>query len=78
MSVLTNYTDARSGFSLGFVEKLSAFWAGLRSGFTTYEEGNRRIAEVRRLEAMSDAELAGRGLARDRIVHFVFRDMFGS
>lgn len=57
---------------------LSALWAGLRAGLMTYHEGNRRIAEVRRLQALSDAALAERGLARDRIVHFVFRDLFGT
>ena len=35
-----------------------------------------RFNEVRRLQAMSDAELAERGIARDRIVHHVFRDIY--
>jgi len=78
MTTLHTDIDARSGFGHGVREKLSAFWAGLGAGFITYHEGNRRIAQVRRLQAMSDTELAERGIARDCIVHFVFRDMFGS
>jgi hypothetical protein len=76
----TFHTDiaARSSFGHGIREKLAAFWAGLVAGVTTYHEGNRRIDEVRRLQALSDAELAERGIARDRIAHFVFRDLFGS
>ena len=35
-----------------------------------------RQAEIRHLQAMSDAELAARGLTRDRIVHHVFRDLY--
>ncbi len=35
-----------------------------------------RFSEVRRLQAMSDAELAELGVARDRIVHHVFRDIY--
>lgn len=78
MAVFQNVTVARSGFENGIGERVSALWAGLRSGFLSHQEGQRRIDEVRRLQAKSDAELAALGLSRDRIVHFVFRDMFGS
>lgn len=36
-----------------------------------------RVREIERLQNMSDAELAKRGLTRDGIVHFVFRDTIG-
>ncbi len=35
-----------------------------------------RFNEVQRLQALSDAELAEMGIARDRIVHHVFRDIY--
>jgi len=39
--------------------------------------GTRLLAEVRGLEALSDTELARRGLSRDRIVARVFAPYFG-
>ena len=36
---------------------------------------NRRLHDVQRLEAMTDAELAEFGIARDDIVRYVFRDL---
>lgn len=39
-------------------------------------ELNPRLHEIRKLQAMSDAELAQRGLTRDGIVQHVFRDRF--
>jgi uncharacterized protein YjiS (DUF1127 family) len=74
MAFLHRETEARSGFGGGFGEKLSAFWAGLRAGFEAFQERHSRLAEVRRLDAMSDDELAKLGVSRDRIVHYVFRD----
>jgi hypothetical protein len=52
---------------------LSKLWAGLEAHF----EARSRIVEIRRLQALSDAELARLGIARDRIVHHVFRDKLG-
>jgi hypothetical protein len=39
-------------------------------------ETNHRVAEVERLQALSDAELAKRGLRREDIARHVFRDLF--
>ncbi|MEX5578392.1 hypothetical protein [Pseudophaeobacter sp. A-200-2] len=39
-------------------------------------EANTRSQKVQRLMAMSDAELAERGLTRDKIVHHVFSDVY--
>ena len=35
-------------------------------------ESDKRLQRIRTLQAMSDAELASRGIERDRIVHHVF------
>jgi hypothetical protein len=78
LTILHSDPVAHIGFGQNVREALSALWARLRSGLMSYQEGNRRIAEVRRLQAMSDAELAERGIARESIVHFVFRDLFGT
>lgn len=39
-------------------------------------ETNHRVREVERLQAMSDDQLAKRGLRREDIARHVFRDLF--
>lgn len=51
--------------------------AALGRWFVRAIERQARTDEIRRLEAMSDRELAARGIRRDRIVHHVFRDRLG-
>ena len=52
-----------------------AFFAKLGQGLNAYVETRSRRAEIAALEANSDEELARMGIARDRIVHYVFRDL---
>ena len=56
--------------------RLDDFFTGLGQGFNAYLERRSRIGEINRLHALSDAELAKLGIARDRIPHHVFRDLF--
>ena len=44
--------------------------------FTLITESNWRVREAERLQAMSDSQLAARGLRREDIARHVFRDMF--
>lgn len=39
-------------------------------------EGDRRLVEIRRLHALSDADLATLGLEREEIARHVFKDVF--
>ena len=55
--------------------QLDAFFAGLGMGFNAYLQRRARIGEIQRLNAMSDAQLAEMGITRDRIPHYVFRDL---
>lgn len=52
-----------------------AFFTRLGQGLNSYIETRSRRAEIAALEAKSDAELAQLGITRDRIVHYVFRDL---
>lgn len=52
-------------------------FANIGQGFNAYLERLSRRAEVERLNAMSDGELARMGVRRDRIVEYVFRDKLG-
>ncbi len=56
--------------------RVDAFFATLGQGVNAYLERQSRIEEIERLAALSDAELAARGIARDGIVQHVFRDRF--
>ncbi|GAA4225626.1 DUF1127 domain-containing protein [Sagittula sp. NFXS13] len=51
------------------------FFNGLLDGMARIAESGHRMKEIERLQAMSDADLAKRGLTRDRIAHHVFRDV---
>ncbi|WP_372840613.1 DUF1127 domain-containing protein [Phaeovulum sp.] len=49
---------------------------GIAQGLIQYVDRHSRVAEVERLNALSDAELAKIGISRDRIVYHVFSDRF--
>lgn len=56
--------------------KLDAFFLSLGQGVNAYVERQARMDQIRALEAKSDEELLKLGLKRDRIPHYVFRDLF--
>ena len=55
--------------------RVDAIFARIGQGMTNYADRRSRRREIEALEALSDKELADMGIARDRIVHYVFRDM---
>lgn len=61
----------------GLAARLSGLWASLGARAGRYLERMSRSGEIRRLQAMSDAELAAIGLSRATIVNHVFRDRIG-
>lgn len=54
---------------------LDQFLANIGQGFNAYLLRRSRIGEINRLNAMTDAELAKLGVTRERIPHYVFRDI---
>lgn len=70
------FITIRTG-STGIAERIDGFFAGIGQGCNAYLESRSRRAEIARLDALSDPELAELGLTRDRIVEHVFRDRFG-
>ena len=60
----------------GLWAEFDTFFASLGQGFNAYLERLSRADEVRRLDAMSDEQLAGLGIRRSEIVRHVFRDRF--
>lgn len=59
-------------------EIVDDFFVGLGQGVSAYRVRESRMAEIRRLDAKSDAELKDMGLTRDRIPQYVFRDLFAA
>ncbi len=56
-------------------DRLDLFFARIGQGMNAYLESRTRSQQIAALEAKSDAELAHLGITRDRIVHYVFRDL---
>lgn len=56
--------------------RLDRFFAALGQGFNAYVETRSRCGQIEALESLSDAQLAARGLKRDEIPRYVFRDLF--
>ena len=49
------------------------FFSAIGHALVTIAENNPRYRELERLQRLSDAELAARGLTRERLVEHVFR-----
>ncbi len=64
-----SYTAPQRSFASGILHAIGDF-------FTLITESNWRVHEAQRLQGMSDSQLAARGLRRDDIPRFVFRDLF--
>ncbi|MCG3267437.1 DUF1127 domain-containing protein [Yoonia sp. I 8.24] len=56
---------------------LSKIGSGFVAAMTRIMDAQDRSPEVRRLEALSDSELAEMGIKRDDIIRHVFRDVYG-
>lgn len=63
----------------GLLASARGWLAKMVSGFDTWLENygrkRGRMDEIEALEALSDEQLAGLGLTRDRIAQYVFRDI---
>lgn len=59
----------------GLLARIDAFFVALGQGVNAYRMRESRMAEIRRLNAKSDAELLALGVTRDTIPQYVFRDL---
>ncbi|MDG3040693.1 hypothetical protein [Roseicyclus marinus] len=57
------------------VAQLGHFFAALARAFALSKNAEARFDEIRSLQALSDAELARRGIARENIVRHVYADL---
>ena len=58
-------------------QRIDQFFAGLGQGFNAYIERRSRMDEIEALNALSDEDLLKRGIRRDDIPRYVFRDITG-
>ena len=70
MAHVSTHTDRHSGFGLG------AVFRAIGDAFVLLAESNSRVRKAETLNAMSDVELAKRGLKREDIARHVFGDLF--
>ena len=68
MALTHSYEEKQPGVLVSLIE-------GLTRGFGRIAEANWRVREVERLNALSDAALAAKGLKREDIARHVFRDV---
>lgn len=57
---------------------ISAFFANLARALDVSRTAPERMEELRRLQAMTDTELAALGIARDDLTRHVFGDLFAT
>ncbi|TDK43816.1 hypothetical protein [Antarcticimicrobium luteum] len=68
-------TQPSAGFSI--LRPFVAFGHGFMAWMERVAVANSRIDEIRRLQSLSDEDLAKRGIDRDHIVYYVFADRIG-
>ncbi|MFC4216056.1 DUF1127 domain-containing protein [Pseudophaeobacter arcticus] len=62
--------------ALGILNLLAKPFTALGRGLVAIAENNTRYQTLNKLMALSDEELAKRGLKRDQLVHHVFSDSY--
>lgn len=68
-------TLALSPAATGTTSLFHTLFAAIKRALSSYDAAQSRANEVRRLEGMTDAELARIGLRREQIARYVFRDI---
>ncbi len=68
--------NAEGGILNRIAASVEAIGHTLATAITANASAEARLRQVQALQALSDEELAKRGIARDRIVHHVFRDIY--
>ena len=74
MAYITN--TAPLAWPIGFLAGLGRAFQSVYLALAMANSYDSRMDQIKKLNALSDTELAEMGLTRDRITHYVFRDMF--
>ncbi len=77
MADATFHTDhAAHGDRRSFGQQVGAFFTAIGHGLIAMGENSSRYRRLQALNAMSDEQLAARGLKRSEIVRHVFADVY--
>jgi len=68
------HTLAHTTFSDVVVRAVTSFFSSIWAGLMALAQANSRTKEIQYLNSLSDEALATKGIRRDRIVHYAFRD----
>lgn len=74
MAHITN--SAPIAWPLGFLSAVGQAFQSVYLALSIAGSYDSRMQQIDKLNALSDEELAAKGLTRDRIVHHVFRDIY--
>jgi uncharacterized protein YjiS (DUF1127 family) len=75
-SIPMAHSSTHHDASLSLSGAFHRFSSALGNIFLAWAESDSRLRQMEALNALSDAELAERGLRRDEIARFVFKDVF--
>lgn len=73
---MTTQTISNPIFAPRLAGSVTAFFANLAHACAMASGAQARFDEIQRLQALSDAALAKRGLSRDDIARHVYADLF--
>jgi hypothetical protein len=75
---MTTQTYQTFAAPIRILAPVGAFIATLARAVALSGNAQARFDEIQRLQSLSDADLAGRGIARDDIVRHVYADLMGA
>jgi len=70
------HTTSHPAVSFPVLGYVSRFFTAIGTGLVRMGENNSRFRQIEALQAMSDAQLAERGIKREDIVRVVYGDVF--
>ena len=70
------HTALHIGKTNAVLHNIAAPLVALGNALVRLGEANSRTKQVNYLQSLSDAELAARGITRDEIAHYVFKDVY--
>lgn len=74
---MATQTLSHHGATQTILAQAATFFSSLARAFALAKNAEARFEEIQTLQALSDAELARRGIARENIVRHVYADMLG-
>ncbi|MCW8842627.1 MAG: hypothetical protein OQK00_04345 [Rhodobacteraceae bacterium] len=70
------YTTLHTGARSAILHNLAVPFIALGNALVRLGEANSRTKQVAYLQSLSDEDLAKRGITRDEIAHYVFKDVY--